>query len=310
MPQNKGMSEPAPQAAIEERSKPVQWEWTGPVLVEDMLASLDSLPPVYGLRPADYAEYVLPMTNNVEIKAAQPSGKSMGTGKYEQVTKLYFQVGGRQAMLRDAVDRYGWEVREDELLIVEEKFTLVRMKIEIEGEWWPGVEPTNEEKLAAFVTEAKVRAVSGSRWGIGKLRGGDSAWEIAETKARGRALGSWGFGLLPGSGLASFEEMVDADQPDRPSGNSARQQTAALNFEDLRIALLTKMEQLRQINQKTVEEARTATLGYIRKNLGVALEVTEDVIDFSRLNVGQMQLLVQKYDGWIREARATAEIQT
>lgn len=317
MPQDKGMK----LATVESIEKTfarriVPWEWTGAVAKEDMLASIESLPPVFGLRPADYVEYVLPVTNNVEIKAAQPSGKPIGTGKYEQVTKLYFQVGGRQAMLRDAVDRYGWNVEEEETILVdhEAKFTVIRMMIQIDGEWWVGGPPSPEEiiqeNLGGNQGQSRRREIAGTRWGIGKLQGKDAAWEIAETKARGRALGSWGFGLLPGSGLASFEEMEDAETSDRPPTGQSRRETAHLNFEDLHVALLTKMEQLRQITDVPVDEARVKTLEYIRKNLGIKLEVTEDQIDFTRLSVGQMQLLVNKYDGWIREKRKAAEVET
>lgn len=293
----------------------VPWEWRGAATVDDMMKSLESLSPVFGLRPADYAEFVLPMTNNVEIKDRQPSGRTIGTGKYESVTKLYFQVAGRQAMLRDCVDRYGWEVDENEMLVTEDKFSLVRMEISIRGTW--NVVIVRQTDAGLFIAEPDPpidRPVSGSRWGIGKLKGGDSAWEKAETTARGRALGAWGFGLLPGSGLASVEEMSDTEE--RGNGRTRSEEQPQMSPEDLRVALLTRMEHLRQIKDSnsgptrvTVEQARDGMLEYVQKQLGVTLEVTEDQIDFSRLTAGQLQLLVNKYDGWIRESRKAAEIQ-
>ena len=36
-------------------------------------------------------------------------------------------------------------------------------------------------------------------------------WEVAETSSIGRALAAMGYGLLPGSGLASAEDMLRAD---------------------------------------------------------------------------------------------------
>jgi hypothetical protein len=59
--------------------------------------------------------------------------------------------------------------------------------------------------------------VYGTRHGIATSRkkGGANAerefpWEVAETSAIGRALAAMGYGLIPGAGLASAEDMLRA----------------------------------------------------------------------------------------------------
>lgn len=71
----------------------------------------------------------------------------------------------------------------------------------------------NAEQLTLQVTITS--EVYGARHGIATSRkkGGNSAerefpWEVAETSAIGRALAAMGYGLLPGAGLASAEDML------------------------------------------------------------------------------------------------------
>lgn len=73
----------------------------------------------------------------------------------------------------------------------------------------------NAEQLTLQVTITS--EIYGARHGIATSRkkGGNSAerefpWEVAETSAIGRALAAMGYGLLPGAGLASAEDMMRA----------------------------------------------------------------------------------------------------
>ena len=73
----------------------------------------------------------------------------------------------------------------------------------------------NAEQLTLQVTITS--EIYGARHGIATSRkkGGNSAerefpWEVAETSATGRALAAMGYGLLPGAGLASAEDMLRA----------------------------------------------------------------------------------------------------
>ena len=103
----------------------------------------------------------------------------------------------------------------------------------------------NDEQLTLMVTVDS--EIYGRRHGIATSRKADAAplemqhpWEIAETSAMGRALAAMGYGLLPGSGLASAEDMLRqenaaergnarAPAPAAPARLSARQQEYLVN---------------------------------------------------------------------------------
>ncbi|CAG0945042.1 hypothetical protein ANRL1_02078 [Anaerolineae bacterium] len=53
----------------------------------------------------------------------------------------------------------------------------------------------------------------------------DCPWEVAETSATGRALAAMGFGLLPGTGLASAEDMLRAETTHAQSEKKATSTT-------------------------------------------------------------------------------------
>jgi hypothetical protein len=77
----------------------------------------------------------------------------------------------------------------------------------------PEVLVDNPEQLTLMVTVTS--EIYGTRHGIATSRrkGGTAAerefpWEVAETSAIGRALAAMGYGLIPGAGLASAEDML------------------------------------------------------------------------------------------------------
>ncbi len=79
----------------------------------------------------------------------------------------------------------------------------------------PKVLLDNPEQLTLQVTVTS--EIYGTRHGIAPSRkkGGTSTdrdfpWEVAETSAIGRALAAMGYGLIPGAGLASAEDMLRA----------------------------------------------------------------------------------------------------
>lgn len=91
----------------------------------------------------------------------------------------------------------------------------------------PKVLLDNPDQLTLQVTVTS--EIYGARHGIATSRkkGGTPAerefpWEVAETSAIGRALAAMGYGLLPGAGLASAEDMLRAGA----GAEKARRETA------------------------------------------------------------------------------------
>jgi hypothetical protein len=278
-------------------SDEARWEWRGdPPSTDDVRASLESLTPVFGLPVIRYVDYVLPMTNR----------EKQDDGTYVPVTKLYMQVAGRVKMLADCVRLWGWKAIESERIISPPgEVYILQIGVEItgripylsEGKW--GVGTDQDEDLY------------GIRYGIAKSTGNI---EKMETGARGRALGAWGLGILPGSGIASLDEMQTwRDEPVYGEGRPAtkREETVELDRAVLEESIVLRVEQLRQINsvggsEVTIEKAQEGLIGYIKKNLGKGVAVIDGQMDFSALGVGQLKLIDQRLDGWIREAKEKA----
>ncbi len=286
-----------------------QWEWKGDApTVDQAVERLGTLPPVFGLRTVDYAEFVIPMQNKEKVEKD-------GRDVWEDTWKLYFQVAGRQTMLRDTVDRFEWEVTETEEVLEHGNAMLVRMKITIKGQIPRGESghPLDWTKFAkadeAIPTGTRhLQRIRGHRYGLGSVKSGKSGWEKGETTARGRALGAWGFGLLPGSGLASLDEMQyhnEAEPYDQTQTRRANEEEVPGTVDELIPIVLTLIEQLRQVKGATDEEARTKTAEFVQHKLGQAI-LKGDSLDLTVLNRGQLILLKNKYEGWIREARAAA----
>lgn len=285
-----------------------RWEWRGePPTLDEVLNRLESLPPVFGIKTIDYASHVLPMFQTQKVKDPRTGQE---TGQREVVWRLYCQVAGRVAMLQDAAEQHGWSVVErPEILEGTGQATVYRIGIEI---WkWPPHGDSAEE-VAKRLGDTHW-GLLGIRYGIASLKGSGRVppWEKMETAARGRAIAAWGFGVLPGSGIASLEEMELADlpdyeTPDRPVRNRE------LNRDELTDQLLTKMEQLRMVKGTSEEDARKGLVEYARKTFGKTLKVDEDTgaLDLSPLSPGQLVLIVQRFDGWIRDARQAAEVET
>lgn len=125
----------------------------------------------------------------------------------------------------------GWQSTEHPYMTVDGKLAMANQDHARQGKRLdfgpPQVLVDSEEQLTLLVTVSS--EIYGTRHGIATSRriGGTAAerefpWEVAETSATGRALSMFGYGLFPGSGLASAEDMMRVGNNETSRANAER----------------------------------------------------------------------------------------
>ena len=200
-----GTPEP-PDVTSEAASLIEQWEFVGEAPTRDRVTELLSrLPSVWGVKTVDFADYVQALPQRKKIKVPREPGSTVMIDQYLDCWTLYMSVAGRMKMLEAAAEQNGWMVDfEPEpvtptgcpgMLQMDER-VVYREYVRIEA--WT----TDEDGTPRI---RKLGRKSGTAWV--PSRGGSGAvssnpYEKVETSARGRAIAAWGFGVLPGSGVA------------------------------------------------------------------------------------------------------------
>jgi len=258
------------------------WVWIGTTPTrEDMLTQLESLPPVHGIKAIDYADYVLPMTNQQKVEV-------QGSEEYVQTTRLYMTVAGRVKMLNDAAEEHDWRVWENQKVIQDDPVVL-QTRIEIQE-----IDDQGEPNSM------------GARHGLSKAKGGDHAWEKMETASRGRAIAAWGFGVLPGSGIASFEEMQELSETGEIRKRSNGQPDEKRDKDEIVTDTLTVIEELRQLRGQDAGELVEKLQEYIGSQLGTKVTIDQDgKLDLAKLKPGQLSLLERNIRKQLQEEKAT-----
>ncbi len=160
---------------------------------EEMLALCRKSPDVGAVKHEQYADYI------VVLESQRKVGDEWHTHEH-----AYMAVDGKLAMANEDHRKQGKRLDFGE----------------------PRVLLDNAEQLTLQVTITS--EIYGTRHGIATSRkkGGTHAerefpWEVAETSAIGRALAAMGYGLLPGAGLASAEDMMRASATAEKAGRDA-----------------------------------------------------------------------------------------
>lgn len=283
-----------------------QWEFLRQAPTRDqVLDLLDTLPKVWGVATVDFADYVQALPQKKKIQVPHPERPNLMVDEYLESWTIYMGVAGRLKMLERAQEINAWTTVDFE----PEPVTPTG----IPG--WLSIEPrlVYREYLVIY-GEHKVRLgrKPGTAWvpyTDGKQAAGSNPFEKVETSARGRALGAWGFGVLPGSGIASVEEMQAI------RGNAAYMQAEAEagggrvigGGRKSRDVLLEEtrgmVEQLRQAAGQSDEEVRLDVVAVLQK-IGVTgnllPEGSDGEIDWSKVKDGQLQLLIGRAQEQIR----------
>lgn len=227
--------------------------------VERTIELLGTLNPVWGVRTAAFADYVQPL---------MVRGKDEPGYRGVKEWRLYMSVAGREMMLQAAQEINEWEVHST-------------------GEY---IEVG--EKVIYKVTIAIYNL--GSRAGVAALHGGTHPYEKAETGANGRAIASWGFGVLPGSGVASLDEMTAGPQPaqERQSKSQEPKETAEKMLEDV----LGLAEEARQLRGFSEHERDEKLANYIKSISGIEIVTEQDEdgkitkLDWKDVKPAQLQM--------------------
>lgn len=164
---------------------------------EEILALLNKAHDIGSVKHADYIDYVVVL-----------EGRRKVNGDWQATEHAYMTIDGKLAMANE-----------------DHRKQAKRLDF---GE--PKVLVDNSEQLTLQVTATSeiygVRhGTATSRKKTGTNAEKDWPWEVAETSAIGRALAAMGYGLLPGAGLASAEDIILSTAKDMLRGQATNDQS-------------------------------------------------------------------------------------
>ncbi len=155
---------------------------------EQILALCSKAHDVGSVKHTDYADYVV----------ALESRRKVGD-EWQTVEHAYMAVDGRLAMANQDHRSQGKRLDFAEPKVLQDTSEQLTLLITVRSEIYG--------TRHGIATSCKKQGASAER---------EFPWEVAETSAIGRALAAMGYGLLPGSGLASAEDMLRQTEA-RPS---------------------------------------------------------------------------------------------
>jgi hypothetical protein len=163
------------------------------------------------------------MMTRDEILALCNKARDVGSVKHADFVDYVIVLEGRRKVNGE------WQTTEHAYMAVDGKLAMANLDHRQQNKRLDFGEPKvlvdSAEQLTLQVTVTS--EIYGVRHGIATSRKKtgtnaekDWPWEVVETSATGRALAAMGYGLLPGAGLASAEDMLRAQTPNgQPNGN-------------------------------------------------------------------------------------------
>jgi hypothetical protein len=291
-------------------TEPGSWEFIerpDRAKVDEMLRTL---PDIFGVAFKDYIDYVIAMPQSKNVLVADESRPGVKIKQRLETWTLYVTVAGRMKMMQEAGALNGW-------------------RVDIEPE------PQTPTGAAGFIQNGDGRIVyreyvsiwekDEDRWrSIGRrpgtawvpYSGGSGAsettpYEKVETAARGRALAAWGFGVLPGSGVASLDEVQNAAQiaagfvRQPPIQHDLPASPSRMTHDEYVETIAEVSERLRQIRKYTPENMKMRVARFLSEDLQV-----KDVLDgdgnirWDAIRVPKLELLLQAQRDILQQALA------
>jgi hypothetical protein len=290
-----------------------QWEFSiNPPTREQVLSLLTGHRDIWGLEYQQYADYVQALPQTKKITKRVEGGNGRKEEIYYENWTLYVSVGGRIAMLSELTEVNGWTTN-----FVPEPVTPTGVPGFISlGEGSDQGRIIYREYLEIYEGEKLIGRKPGTAWVPykgGAQAAGSNPYEKVETSARGRALGAWGIGVVPGSGIATVEEIAQmwenkaaVDQGRRPTtvvGNTRKSREQLLEEAD------NAMEELRDLSGWSPDEINTQVANYMTNMLGIKnpAKPTEDgkdiELDWSLPKDGQLVMLTNDLKGQSEQLR-------
>ena len=307
---------------------PSNWEFVDRTPTRaDVMRLLIELEPVWGVAVKDFIDYIQALPQKKKVKAPHPDRPDLMVDKFIENFSLYMSVGGRQQMLRRAQEAHGWRVdyRPEPITptgvpgyLSFSGRLVYRVYVDIYAPAGPLRSiPGQEGEPSVSVREWMMLGTrSGTAWVPetgGSQAAGSNPYEKVETSALGRAIGAWGFGVLPGSGIATVEEMAAI------AGNQAYQRQARSegggggreSREGLMELTLSSIESYRQIAGMNDAEVMDKVAKFLCERLGIKTSVYDSVkhsVDWSMVKDGQLVMLRGVLGEGIRSLQAAADI--
>lgn len=277
----------------------VNGEWIeNPPTPEETLDFLARQKPSYSVHVVNYADYVVPLSAN----------KNFGTKEkpdWHRAWNLYVTVAGRLQMFNDDManrglngtlepdptcEPAGWLFRDNDRLVYRVVATVTK----------PG---------ALMVASSTVGVRYGTAWVPWQGGGGavkSNRFEKVETSAHGRALGAWGYGVLPGSGVASLDEMLAAEDYSTIPEKPARQELPKMEHRDYVNLLEAKVTELATLRGVTPMAVSGAIVDWVKKqyNRDIVAEAEKKGCDWWwPLQDGQIILILKDINAKIEKAK-------
>jgi hypothetical protein len=271
------------------------------------------------------ADYVQGLPSSKETTIRNADGAKVK--QRHDVFTLYMSVAGRIKMCEAAAVINGWKVDfepepttptgvpgflEAGERIVYREYVVVK---QVYG-WGKGPLVGDTEGRFPLPVPVPLGRKPGTAWVPrtgGSAASGSNPYEKVETSARGRALAAWGFGVLPGSGVASLEEMRGIDENrlgiQTESRGQQQQGPGRPTRGDLLQAVLTSQEELRQIRGFDEFSMKEKTAQFLTTKLGIDSKVWNldtGEIDWSLVKDGQLQLMLNSLKESLVQAKASA----